>query len=73
MFEDIEKICYYEFLRENGLRARVRFGASRRPEAQIVTARERWAVIADFLRDDGYRLVRVDPRVPSYATPPPRT
>jgi hypothetical protein len=54
------RVCYYAITRDAAGNVRVRYGASRRAEAQIIATLERWLRICQNLEADGYRLVRSD-------------
>lgn len=53
------KVCYFEILPCDQKRKMVRYGISRRPEAQITTEHAKWKRICQLLQDDGYRLVEI--------------
>ena len=55
----VERICYYTTDKDEMGADRVRFGLSRRPQAQIIVTCERWQCISKRLADGGYRVVEV--------------
>ncbi|GEM_PF-3008422 len=54
-----QKICYFTLCSGGANRECVRFGLTRRPEAQIVSSREAWLRVRRYLLSDGYDLVEI--------------
>jgi DNA-binding CsgD family transcriptional regulator len=52
-----EKVCYYAISKDEAGRVRVRYGTSRRAEAQMSATLETWSRVSEELRAEGYRLV----------------
>ncbi len=55
----MERDCYHTVTKDERGADRVRFGLSRRPEAQITVTCERWQRLSRRLADGGYRMVEV--------------
>ena len=56
-----DKTCYYAIRVDKAGEKRVRFGASRRKDAQIETCLATWSKIAVLLAKNGCRLVEIGP------------
>ncbi len=55
----LQKVCYYAIRRDDAGETRVRFGISRRREAQIETSLETWEKISELVAGDGFRLIKI--------------
>lgn len=55
-----QKVCYYAIRRNAAGETRVRFGISRRREAQIETSFEIWERVSELAGADGFRLVEIN-------------
>ena len=54
-----QRICYYRVGKAKTGERRVRFGVSRRREAQVDTSLATWQRISVLIIGDGYRLVEI--------------